>query len=158
MNIICQFLYYQYILDKFHFFKSPKTFRVIITIILCCPCYMLKYIPRLEGIMHSPSGRPLCILTLGHISAYNMDNTILLYKYHTRFVNKIGRGRRVRDRQVVGFTTIYAISAYHHWCCEFESQPGRGVQNYVMKFVVEQSVVFSGVLWFPPPIKVTTTI
>jgi hypothetical protein len=40
MNIICQSLYYQYILDKFHFLKSPKTFRVIITIILCCPCYM----------------------------------------------------------------------------------------------------------------------
>ena len=50
MNIICQSLYYQYILDKFHFFKSPKTFRVIITIILCCPCYMPKYVPRLEGI------------------------------------------------------------------------------------------------------------
>ena len=29
MNIICQSLYYQYILDKFHLFKSPKTFRVI---------------------------------------------------------------------------------------------------------------------------------
>ena len=43
MNIICQSLYYQYILDKFHFFKPPKTFRVIITIILCCPCYMPKY-------------------------------------------------------------------------------------------------------------------
>ena len=26
----------------------------------------------------SPSGRALCLLTLGHISAYNMDNTILL--------------------------------------------------------------------------------
>jgi len=23
-------------------------------------------------------------------------------------------GRRVRDRMVVGFTTTYAISAYHH--------------------------------------------
>ena len=42
---------------------------------------MLKYVPRLEGIIHSPSGRALCLLTLGHISAYNMDNTILLYKY-----------------------------------------------------------------------------
>ena len=30
MNIICQSLYYQYILDKFHFLKSPKSFRVII--------------------------------------------------------------------------------------------------------------------------------
>jgi len=28
--------------------------------------------------------------------------------------------RRGLDRMVVGFTTIYAISAYHHWC-EFES-------------------------------------
>ena len=54
MNIICQSLYYQYILDKFHFFKSPKTFRVILTIILCCPCYMPKYVPKLEGIMHDP--------------------------------------------------------------------------------------------------------
>ena len=24
------------------------------------------------------------------------------------------------DRMVVGFTTTYAIRAYHHWCCEFE--------------------------------------
>ena len=105
MNIICQSLYYQYIniFDKFHFLKSPKTFRVIITMILCCPrymqkyvprlegivnspsgralCLMPKYVPRLEGIMHSPSGRALCLLTLGHISAYNMNNTILLHNY-----------------------------------------------------------------------------
>jgi len=31
------------------------------------------------------------------------------------------------DRMVVVFTTTYAISAYHHWCCEFESRSGRGV-------------------------------
>jgi hypothetical protein len=31
-----------------------------------------------------------------------------------------------------GFTTIYAISAYHHWCCEFKSRSGRGVQHYVI--------------------------
>ena len=54
MNIICQSLYYQYILDKFHILKSPKTFRVIIALILWCPCYMSKYVPRLEGIMHDP--------------------------------------------------------------------------------------------------------
>jgi len=29
------------------------------------------------------------------------------------------------DRMVVGFTTTYAISAYHHWSCEFESRSGR---------------------------------
>jgi hypothetical protein len=27
----------------------------IYTIILCCPCYMPKYVPRLEGIMHDPN-------------------------------------------------------------------------------------------------------
>jgi len=25
-----------------------------------------------------------------------------------------------RDRMVVGFITIYAISEYHHYSCEFE--------------------------------------
>jgi hypothetical protein len=58
MNIICQSLYYQYILDKFHFVKSPKTFRVIITIIWSCPYYMSKYVPRLEGIMHEVLRHP----------------------------------------------------------------------------------------------------
>jgi hypothetical protein len=39
---------------------------------------MPKYVPRLEGIMHDQEGgSALCLLTLGHISAYNMDNTIL---------------------------------------------------------------------------------
>ena len=28
---------------------------------------------------------------------------------------------------VVGFTTTYAISAYHHYSCEFESHPRWGV-------------------------------
>ena len=34
---------------------------------------------------------------------------------------------------VVGFTTTYGISAYHHWCCEFESRSGRGVHHSVIK-------------------------
>jgi hypothetical protein len=45
------------------------------------------------------------------------------------------RDRRVRDRMVVGFTTTYAIGAYHHWWCGFDSLSGRGVQHYVIKFV-----------------------
>jgi hypothetical protein len=45
----------------------------------------------------------------------------------------LSRGRR--DRMVVGFTTTYVISAYHHWCCEFESRSGRGAQHYVIKLV-----------------------
>ena len=40
--------------------------------------YVEIYIPMLEGIMHDSKGSALCLLTLGHISVYNMDNTILL--------------------------------------------------------------------------------
>ena len=37
------------------------------------------------------------------------------------------RNRRSRDRMVVGFTTTYAISAYHHYRCKIESRSWRGV-------------------------------
>ena len=47
------------------------------------------------------------------------------------------QGRRGRDRMVVGFTTPYGISAYHHWWCVFEPRSGRGVQHYVLKFVTD---------------------
>jgi len=58
------------------------------------------------------------------------------------------RCRRRRDRMVVGFTTTYAISVYHHWCCEFESRSRRDIQHFVIKFVVTccRSVVFSAFL------------
>ena len=58
------------------------------------------------------------------------------------------------DRMVVGFTTTYAVGAYHHWYCEFESRSGRGVQHYVLKFVSDFRQI-SDFLWFirfPPPI------
>ena len=51
--------------------------------------------------------------------------------YYERF-NVPTRGRRGRDRMVVGFTNTYTMSAYHHWCCEFESHLGRGVHHYVI--------------------------
>ena len=64
------------------------------------------------------------------------------------------------DCMVVGFTTTYEISTYHHWCCEFESQSGWDVQHYVLKFVNDLRQVggFLWVLHFPPPIKLTATI
>ena len=46
-----------------------------------------------------------------------------------------GWGHRGRDRLVVGFTTTYVISAYNHWCCEFESRSWRGVQHDEIKVV-----------------------
>jgi hypothetical protein len=63
-------------------------------------------------------------------------------------IMNVVRGRRCRGCMVVGhgFTTTYAISAYHHWCCEFESRSGRGVQHYVIKFVSDLRHI-SGFLW-----------
>ena len=70
---------------------------------------------------------------------------------------KLNRGRHYRDRLVVGFTTTYAISAYHHRCCEFESLSERGVQHYDIKIVSDLQQVdgFLRALRFPPPIKLT---
>jgi hypothetical protein len=48
------------------------------------------------------------------------------------------------DRMVCGFTTTYVISAYHHWCCEFWSRSGRGVQHYVIKFVSSKTFKLFG--------------
>jgi hypothetical protein len=60
-----------------------------------------------------------------------------------------------RDRMVIGCTTTYAISDYHHVCCEFESRSGRGVQHYVRKFVsdLRQIDSFLRVLQFLLPKK-----
>ena len=60
---------------------------------------------------------------------------------------------------VIGFTTTYAISAYHHWCWEFESWSGWGVQHNVTKFINDLWQVggFHQFLQFPPPMKLTAT-
>ena len=78
-----------------------------------------------------------------------------LFQLHNRT-----KGYRGRDCMIVGFTTTYAISDYHHWSCEFESRSGRRVQHYVIKFVSDLRQVggFLRVLGFPPPIKLTATI
>ena len=45
------------------------------------------------------------------------------------YSNIFGGRRHCRVCMVVGFTTIYAISAYHHRCCEFESRSGPPVSS-----------------------------
>ena len=73
------------------------------------------------------------------------DHSLIIY---VQFIKC--RGHRGHDRMVVGFTTLYAISAYHHWCCEFESRSsGRGVQHYAIKFVTSR--------WFSPGPPVSST-
>jgi len=42
------------------------------------------------------------------------------------------RGRRGRNRVIVGFTTTYAINAYHHWCCDFKSWSKYKINNYCL--------------------------
>ena len=58
---------------------------------------------------------------------------------------------------VVGFTTTYALTAYHHWFCEFESRLERGVQHYVIKCVNDlwQVCGLLRVFRLPPLIEVT---
>jgi hypothetical protein len=55
---------------------------------------------------------------------------------------------------------LVLVQAYHHWCCEFGSRSGRGVQHYVIKFVSDLRQVggFLPLFQFPPPIKLTATI
>ena len=98
------------------------------------------------------------------IVVFQMMNLLVIWEMsymHSNFITKMqNRGRRGRECMVVGFTTTYKISAYHNWCCEFESRSGRGVQYYVIKFVSDLQQV-GGFLWvlrFPPPIKLAATI
>ena len=71
-------------------------------------------------------------------------------------------GRRDRDCMVFGFTTTYAISAYHNYRCEYESHSDGvySIQHYVIRFVSDLRLVcgFLCVFLFPPPIKLPVTI
>jgi hypothetical protein len=61
------------------------------------------------------------------------------------------------DSNISGFTTTCAISAYQHWCCEFEPRSGEmySILHYVIKFVsnIWQVSGFLRVLLFPPSNK-----
>jgi hypothetical protein len=58
--------------------------------------------------------------------------------------------------------TTNAISAYHHWSCEFESRAGKvySIQHYVIKFISDLQPVcgFLQGLGFHLTIKLTSTI
>ena len=62
------------------------------------------------------------------------------------------RGCSGCDHMVVGLTTTYAICAFHHWCCWFNSRSGRGVQRYVIEFVRD---IAAG-RWFSPGLLVSS--
>ena len=66
--------------------------------------------------------------------------------------NPLGRGR---DRMVVGFTTTYAISAYHHWSFEFEFRSLWGVHDTTLCDKVCQWLVAGR--WFFPGTQGSST-
>ena len=86
-----------------------------------------------------------------------------IHKFKVSFKFQGGRGRRGHGRMVVGLTTTYAISVYHHLhvvCSNPTHDEVCSIQYYVIKFVsdLRQVVGFLWVLRFPTPIKLTTTI
>ena len=64
-------------------------------------------------------------------------------------------GRHGRDHMVIGFTTTYAISIYHHWSCEFESHSWQGALNTTLCYKVCQWLVT--VRWFSTSTPVSST-
>ena len=88
---------------------------------------------------------------------FSFSNTYNHYQ-----VSNLIKGHRGRDRIIVGFTTTYAISAYHHQSCELEFRSGvmYSIQHYVIKFVSVLRQVDGSfrALRFPPSITMTSTI
>ena len=64
-------------------------------------------------------------------------------------------GRHARGRMLVGFTTTYAISTYHHYRCEFESRTWRGVLDTILCDKVCQWLATGR--WFSPGPPVSST-
>jgi len=79
-------------------------------------------------------------------------NSLPIYIYFSRWIiSRLKRGRRGRYRMVVGLTITYAISAYHHWCCEFESHSGdTTLCNKVCQWLTTGQ-------WFSPGTQVSST-
>ena len=72
------------------------------------------------------------------------------------------RGRRCRDRIVVGYPTTRAVSAYHHCSFEFEPSPWRGVLDAILFDKISQSLGTCRLFFLGSSVffsnKLTTTI
>ena len=66
----------------------------------------------------------------------------------------------LKDNFIYVFTTTYAISAYHHLSCELKSRAWGGALDSTLcgKNCQWLAPGFLLVLWFPPPIQLTSTI
>ena len=87
----------------------------------------------------------------------------LLVTYANR-LDIVRGGRRGRDRMEVGITTDLCNQCLPPFLKVVSSNPAHcevyAIQHYVIKFVSDLLRVsgFLRVLWFPPPIKLTSTI
>ena len=62
------------------------------------------------------------------------------------------------NSMVVGFTTTYVISSYHHQCCEFESRSWRGhLDKTLREKFVSDLLHFGGFLRVLPVSSINTT-
>jgi hypothetical protein len=79
----------------------------------------------------------------------------IIKNHHNLYTCILSRGRRGCDRMVVGITTTYAISAYHHKICKFESRSWQGVLDTTLHDKVCQWLVAGR--WFSPGTLVSST-
>ena len=78
-----------------------------------------------------------------------LDQHVDLDLYNANSVKQQSNSRHVASLghiigvivDVIVFTTTIAISAYHHWCCEFEFRSRQDVQHHVIKFVSDLQLV-----------------
>ena len=80
---------------------------------------------------------------------------IAICPYGLYFITNLCRRRRGRDRMVVGFTTTFAISAYHHKNCEFEPRSWRDVLDTTLCDKVCQ--LLTADRWLSPGTPVSST-
>jgi hypothetical protein len=65
-----------------------------------------------------------------------MTSYVLRYKFLSQYHIVLNRGCCGHDRMIVEFTTTYAISAYHHLSCGFESFSWRGILDTTLCDIV----------------------
>ena len=85
----------------------------------------------------------------------NLDDIVYISFSFNNLSDIHSWGRCGRYCMVVGFTTTYAISAYHHSSCEFESRSWRGVLDTTLCYKVCQWLAAG--LWFSLDTPVSPT-
>ena len=96
---LCRF--WLFCLDPFVFLKILKLFGFQIFWLWAYPMKAIPEMPLAQYIWY------LC---------FYAEVILLIFFFFMQFFNQIIiRGRRVRDRMWIGFTTAYTIIAYHHW-------------------------------------------